>query len=240
MLNESQISPNPIKLQKFTFTDDGTTLVINDMTTISQPLSTEYELQFQLSADGFHPTYTVDQIKQSLSNCELITFFGKVLHLAEPTVVSAKNLKLVASTFADTTGQITINLWAELTKEMETGKVYRIGPIQFRGWNGIKKLSTTPNSIITSVSDQEELTNLTNFPYQNEHPMANRVQLESQSVLHSQHALSGNLCPLHKLRTVFASSNSSQVHTVSKCSAYLRTARQLLEETICSHFGTVR
>ena len=160
LLNESQISPNPIKLQKFTFTDDGTTLVINDMTTISQPLSTEYELQFQLSADGFHPTYTVDQIKQSLSNCELITFFGKVLHLAEPTVVSAKNLKLVESTFADTTRQITINLWAELTQEMETGKVYRIGPIQFRGWNGIKKLSTTPNSVITSVSDQEELTNL--------------------------------------------------------------------------------
>ena len=70
LLNESQISPNPIKLQKFTFADDGTKLVINDMTTISQPLPTEYELQFQLSADGFHPTYTVDQIKQSLSNCE--------------------------------------------------------------------------------------------------------------------------------------------------------------------------
>ncbi|CAH3194458.1 unnamed protein product [Porites evermanni] len=117
------------------------------MTTIIQPLPTEYELQFRLSADGFHPTYTVDQIKQSSSNCELITFFGK-------------NLKLVESTFADTTGQITINLWAELTQEMETGKVYRIGPIQVRGWNGIKKLSTTPNSVITSVSDQAELTNL--------------------------------------------------------------------------------
>ena len=75
-------------------------------------------------------------------------------------MVSAKNLKLVESTFADTTRQITINLWAELTQEMETGKVYRIGPIQVRGWNGIKKLSTTPNSVITSVSDQEELTNL--------------------------------------------------------------------------------
>ena len=132
LLNESQISPNPIKLQKFTFTDNGTKLVINDMTTISQPLPTEYQLQFQLSADGFHRTYTVDQIKQSLSNCELITFFGKVLHLAEPTVVSAKNLKLVESTFADTTGQITINLWAELTQEMETGKIYSIGPPENR------------------------------------------------------------------------------------------------------------
>ena len=43
---------------------------------------------------------------------------------------------------------------------METGKVYRIAPIQVRSWNGIKKLSTTPNSVITSVSDQAELTNL--------------------------------------------------------------------------------
>lgn len=160
LLNESHISFTPIKLQKFTFTDDGTKLVINDMTTISQTLSTEYELQFQPSADSFHLTYTVEQIKQSSSDCELITFFGKVLHLAEPTVVGAKNLKLVESTFADTTVQITIKLWAELTQEVETGKVYRIGPIQVRGWNGIKKLSTTPNSVIISVSDQAELTNL--------------------------------------------------------------------------------
>ena len=63
--------------------------------------------------------------------------------------------------------------------------------------------------------------------------MANKVQLESQSALHSQHALSGNLCPLHKLRTVFASSNSSQVHTVSKCSAYLRTANSSKKLCAC-------
>ena len=37
LLNESQTSRTPIKLQRFTFTEDQAKLVINDMTNTSQP-----------------------------------------------------------------------------------------------------------------------------------------------------------------------------------------------------------
>ena len=192
----------------------------------AQPLSallpTEYEFQFQPSAESLHPTCTVEQIKQSSSDWELITFFGKALHLAEPTVVGAKNLKLIESTFADTTGQITVNLWAELTQEVETGKVYRIAPIQVRSWNGIKKLSTTPNSVITSVSDQAELTNLPiPEPTPDSEQSANGI-LNVPSI-HSVHSVETFVHCINCGRRLLQATAAKFIQC-QRCSAYMRTA----------------
>lgn len=90
LLNDSQTSRTPIKLQRFTFTEDGAKLVINDMTNISQPLPTEYKFQFQPPAAKSYPNLTVDGIKRSSNDGDLVTFAGKLLHQADSTLVGTK------------------------------------------------------------------------------------------------------------------------------------------------------
>ena len=72
-------------------------------------------------------------------------------------MVGVKKLDLVESTFADTTATIPVSLWGNLIPVVETGKVYHIIPIQVRTWNGVKKLTTSPSSVVTEVVDQPEL-----------------------------------------------------------------------------------
>ena len=41
--------------------------------------------------------------------------------------------------------------------KVERGKVYDISPIEVRNWNGVKKLRTTPNSVIKEISEDADL-----------------------------------------------------------------------------------
>ena len=59
--------------------------------------------------------------------------------------------------FGDTTGTITVNLWTEFIQAVQLGKVYQIAPLQVKTWNGVKKLSLTPASLFTEVSQQVQV-----------------------------------------------------------------------------------
>ena len=96
------------------------------------------------------------------------------MHRGDPTVVGVKKLDLVESTFADTTATITVSLWGNLIQVVETGKVYHIIPIQERTWNGVKKLTTTPSSVVTEVVDQPELNGI---PLRESTTMTKRQQM---------------------------------------------------------------
>ena len=156
LLEESELSRTAVKIQRFTHTEDGSKVVINDMTTITQPLATEYAFQFQLPTAARYPKRTVVEIHET-KDWELISFSGKVLNQYEPTIVGAKKLQLAEYTFGDTTGNVLVNLWADMISKVERGKVHDISPIQVRSWNGVKKLSTTPNSVIKEISEDADL-----------------------------------------------------------------------------------
>jgi len=47
LLVDSERSRTPVKLQRFTYTSDGSKVIINDMTKISSPQPTEYSFQFK-------------------------------------------------------------------------------------------------------------------------------------------------------------------------------------------------
>lgn len=128
-LNDNQTSRTPIKLHKFTFTEDGAKLVKNDMTNVTQPLPTEYKFQFQPLAAKSYPNLTVDEIKRSSNEGDLVTLAGKLLHQADSTLVGTKNLRVADTIFGDTTGTITVSLWAEFIHAVQAGKVYQIAPL---------------------------------------------------------------------------------------------------------------
>ena len=83
------------------------------MTNMSQPLLIEYKSQFQPPAAKSYPNLTVDEIKRSSYDGDLVTFAGKLLHQADSTLVGTKNFKVTNTIFGDTTGTITVSLWAE-------------------------------------------------------------------------------------------------------------------------------
>ena len=134
LLNESQTSRTPIKLQKLTFTEDGAKLVINDMTNISQPLPTAYKFQFQQPAAKSYPNFTVYEINRSSNDGDLVTFTGKLLHQADSTLVGTRNLRVADTIFGDTKGTIIVSLWAEFIQAVQVGKVYQIAPLLVKTW----------------------------------------------------------------------------------------------------------
>jgi DNA-directed RNA polymerase subunit RPC12/RpoP len=71
----------------------------------------------------------------------------------ETTVVGAKRLNLAQATFSDVTGSILVNLWEDQIKLVEPGTVYRLTNVQIHVWAGEKRLSSTKESIFTSIAD---------------------------------------------------------------------------------------
>lgn len=158
LLKNSEDCHTPVKIQHFTYTDDGSNkVIINDKTQISVPDQTEYCFQYKEMQTPEVMCTAVAEILQSSNEWDLVKFCGKAVHVGEASVVSKKLLKLVEATFADGTGTISVDLWEQHIDMVKCGKVYSISPVQVRIWNDKKKLSTTRNSVITEVMDDPTL-----------------------------------------------------------------------------------
>ena len=223
LLNDSQTSRTPINLQRFTFTEDGAKLVINDMTNLSQPLPTEYKFQFQPPAAKSYPNLTVDEIKRSSNDGDLVTFAGKLLHQADSTLIGTKNLRVADAIFADTTGTITVSLWAEFIQAVQVGKVYQIAPLQVKTWNGVKKLSSTPGSYFTEVSHQAQL---------NKIPLTHRMPDSNEGTTTVLTGVSIN--SVHSVETYFhcvncrrrmAHATAAKFIQCQRCGAHMKTEK---------------
>ena len=62
---------------------------------------------------------------------------------------------MAEGTIADLTGNIPISLWEDNLVLITTATVYRITNIRVRFWNGAKKLTTSPNSVISAIQDEK-------------------------------------------------------------------------------------
>ena len=62
---------------------------------------------------------------------------------------------MAEGTIADLTGNIPISLWEDNLALITTAAVYRITNIRVHFWNGAKKLTTSPNSVISAIQDEK-------------------------------------------------------------------------------------
>jgi ribosomal protein L37AE/L43A len=74
--------------------------------------------------------------------------------LGETRTVGSNNLKLVTATFADLTGTINVDIWAQHIPMIELHGVYSIAPAIIRVWAEKKKASTLVSSLITPITDE--------------------------------------------------------------------------------------
>ena len=155
LLSDSQKSYTLVKIQRFTHTSDGKTLIINDITKISVPDQNEYSYMYQYSDDtvATSPILSVAQNLNSSTDWDKVAICGKIVHMCDQELAGRNKLRLARATLADTTGTIAIDLWDENNAMNKIGTVYRIAPIQVRVWNEAKKLSTMRSSVIIPVTD---------------------------------------------------------------------------------------
>ena len=156
LLVDSEWSRTPVKLQRFTYTLDGSKVIINDMTKISSPQPTEYSFQFEeVGSNDEEKRILVREIIDKFNEGDLMSIRGKIVGVAEPTVTKSRGLKVANALFADETGKIELDLWESHISAVEVGRVYTISPVQVRRWLGKKKVSTVVSSIIRAEEMSE-------------------------------------------------------------------------------------
>ena len=112
LLVDSERSRTPVKLQRFTYTSDGSKVIINDMTKISSPQPMEYSFQFEeVGSSDEEKRTAVREIIENFNEGDLMSIHGKVVGVAEPAVTKSskgsRSLNLVLSlTFWSTTVEV--------------------------------------------------------------------------------------------------------------------------------------
>lgn len=155
LLEDSLRTRTPVKIRRFTCTADQAKLIINDMTDISQPSPTEY--CFQYAELSTNKCTVIADILQNSTEGDSVSVLGKVGNIGEISTVrlGKQTLRMAEGTIADLTGKIPISLWEDNLALITTDAVYRITNTRVRFWNGAKKLTTSPNSVISAIQDDK-------------------------------------------------------------------------------------
>ena len=160
LFEESKKCRTPIKLQKYTYTDDKKKIIINDMTYVSVPKPSEYAFQFTNSAACRYERVTVSEAITTCEEWDEVQIVGKIIDLGAPHTVQRKGqnvsttIDVCEALFADTTGSIRIDVRDTIIPQLRLGNVYRLSPVGIRLWSGQKKISTTINTWVTAEEDE--------------------------------------------------------------------------------------
>lgn len=151
-----QESRTPLKLKHHTYTADKNKIVINDMTNVTTPHSSEYSFQYaEITQSGAKqdPT-TILQILNSKKEWDNVVVTAKVTQLNEKIAAGRNKLNLSEAILADESGSMPIDIWeACIEKAVSLGALFTFRPLQVRVWSGKKKLSTIKQTSITPVKD---------------------------------------------------------------------------------------
>lgn len=152
LLFDSERTRTPVKIRKYTYTSDHAKVIINDMAEISHPSPSEYCFQYaELSSKK---CMSVKEIPESSEEGDFVSVIGKIANISDTSTVGTRNLKMVEAILLDTTGKIKISMFEENIASVRQGSIYKILNSRVRCWNGAKKLTTTPTSIISQTEDE--------------------------------------------------------------------------------------
>ena len=77
----------------------------------------------------------------------------KLFKLGPTNVVGQAKYHVFNATIADATGQIVLDIWIDIIPKLQENKIYTFIHLSVRYWNGIRKLTTTTNSLISKTHD---------------------------------------------------------------------------------------
>ena len=160
LLLESEKSRRPIKVSCLTSTPDRKKLIINDMTKVSFPESSEYSFQFEDVRLATPDPMTILQVLNESDEWNLVTVKGKVLTVKDAVIVGERKLKLAEAIFADASGSIGLDIWEAMIDTIKEGNCYCLSNVQVRLWSGKKKLSTSFRTTVSSITDETATVNI--------------------------------------------------------------------------------
>lgn len=145
----SVTSRTPVKINRFTKTEDGTKLIINDMTSVTVADQAEYSFQYTEPVEVITDVSTIIEEKDPYN---MVNIRGKVVQLTPVEKVGKQQFKLRNGAFVDSTGVIKLQIWQENIAEIEEGKAYTVTLARVGIWKGEKSVGTTKSSVITTYT----------------------------------------------------------------------------------------
>lgn len=99
--------------------------------------------------------HLIADILQNSSEGDSVSILGKVGNIGEISTVrlGKQTLRMAEGTIADLKGKTPISLWEDNLALITTATVYKITNTRVHFWNGTKKLTTNPNSVISAIQD---------------------------------------------------------------------------------------
>jgi hypothetical protein len=149
LLMTSVTSRTPVKINRFTKTEDGTKLIINDMTSVTVADQAEYSFQYTEPVEVITDVSTIIEEKDPYN---MVNIRGKVVQLTPVEKVGKQQFKLRNGAFVDSTGVIKLQIWQENIAEIEEGKAYTVTLARVAIWKGEKSVGTTKSSVITTYT----------------------------------------------------------------------------------------
>ena len=143
----------PVKITRYTKTADLTKLVVNDITQISFP--NNFDCPFQFSQELSQQKLTTLDLLHEGPEDNITVVCKVVIKLGETKLVGQAKYHVLNATVADPTGQIVLDVWNHLIPQLEQNKVYTFTHLSVRFWNGIRKLTTTTNTVISQTPNPE-------------------------------------------------------------------------------------
>jgi len=115
-LDDRAATKTALKLERYNVSEDGRTIIINDMTKLSSPATSEYNFQFtdiQKTANS-----TLQSMLQNAVDIDIVDVTAKVVYKDnEPQIVGASKLKKSNCYIADQTTQLKLILWEKTSKK---------------------------------------------------------------------------------------------------------------------------
>ena len=82
-----------------------------------------------------------------------LTVLCKLLKLQETKIVGQGKYTVANAIIGDSTAQIGLDISNNLIPHMKINRIYKITNLSARFWNGITKLTTTTNSVLSEIAD---------------------------------------------------------------------------------------
>uniref|UniRef100_A0A8W8NTQ5 Uncharacterized protein n=1 Tax=Magallana gigas TaxID=29159 RepID=A0A8W8NTQ5_MAGGI len=118
------------------------------------------QLQFRFEEPKLNKTVTIKEARSGLNPFQKITIEAKVMNKMDPTLQAIKSGEVIRKSYitvADATDTIQVCAWDKHIDQLEIGKSYKMTSVSLRSFDGIKSITTCPDTIIDRIEDIESV-----------------------------------------------------------------------------------
>ena len=129
-------------------------ILINDMTVIQTPASSEYNFQYEEDTKANGIT-TLSVVSSEVESGSFVNVRGKIRRGLTVETVGHNNTRMMKCAITDHSGVLPITIWEDEIDTIQDGHVYKLHGVGVRYRDQAKYLTTTRNGRIIEESDED-------------------------------------------------------------------------------------